>query len=87
MKDGEILKAASDAGWNVEHKATNDYIIKFANVLLEIDRARVARLVDAAERAADVFDDIIADYEGNRQDASAARDALDEAVFWVRGNA
>ena len=35
MTDGEILKIASDVGWNTEHKASNDYLIKFARALMD----------------------------------------------------
>lgn len=85
MTDGEILKTASEAGWNVEHRATNDYIIKFARELLQKMQARIERLEKAAEQAADVLDDVIADYEGERMDAVDARNELDKALFQVRG--
>lgn len=35
MTDGEILAIAREVGWNVEHRATNDYIIKFARALMD----------------------------------------------------
>lgn len=33
MTDEEVLKVASEVGWNVEHKATNDYLVRFARAL------------------------------------------------------
>lgn len=35
MTDGEILKIASEVGWNVEHKASNDYLVRFARALMD----------------------------------------------------
>ena len=39
MTDEEVLRVASECGWNVEHRATNDYIITFARALMDKQRA------------------------------------------------
>lgn len=33
MTDGEILAIARDVGWNTEHRATNDYLVRFAALI------------------------------------------------------
>ena len=39
MTDEEVLRIASDVGWNIEHKASCDYLIKFARALLGKQKA------------------------------------------------
>ena len=34
MTDETILAIAREVGWNTEHKASNDYLIKFARALM-----------------------------------------------------
>lgn len=47
MTDEEVLKVASDVGWNIEHRATNDYIIKLARTIAAHEREACARICDA----------------------------------------
>ena len=35
MTDGEILAVAREVGWNTEHKASNDYLVRFARALMD----------------------------------------------------
>lgn len=34
MTDEEVLKVASSVGWNIEHKASCDYLVRFARALM-----------------------------------------------------
>lgn len=39
MTDEQILAVAREVGWNTEHRATNDYIVRFARALMDKHRA------------------------------------------------
>ena len=34
MTDEQILAVAREVGWNTEHKASNDYLVRFARALM-----------------------------------------------------
>lgn len=34
MTEAEILKLAKELGWNIEHQATNQMLIKFAQAIM-----------------------------------------------------
>lgn len=34
MTDEQILMTAREVGWNTEHRATNDYLVRFARALM-----------------------------------------------------
>ena len=35
MTDEQILQTARSVGWNTEHKASNDYLVRFARALMD----------------------------------------------------
>ena len=41
MTDEQILQTARDVGWNVEHKASNDYLVRFARALMVYDHCQI----------------------------------------------
>lgn len=72
MTDGKILAIAREVGWNTEHRATNDYIVRLAKAIAAHEREQQRAAIDFLTRAYDILKKEVDELHQAQRDQIAA---------------